>query len=142
MPILLPDTSEMEDLRPTVPGTYRARITKVDQQATKAKGDKPGGQPMAVPNFQFEAPALENPSEGPRKVNRRVFLMISGAGSFNFDQLLRSTGNGEIADQVKANPGRVAVDTDVFLNKEVHVVLANGLYEGRLQDNITAFLPV
>lgn len=142
MPILTPDTSEMEDFRPSVPGTYRARITKCGSQATKAKGDKPGGKPMAVPTFQFEAPALEDQGSGPRKVNRQSFLMISGGGSFGFDQLLRAIGEGSLADQVKANPGRVPVDTAIFENKEVQVVIANSLYEGKLQDSISSFLPV
>lgn len=139
MPILTPDLSEMEDLRPSVPGTYRAKITKVDTQATKAKGDKPGGKPMAVPHFQFEAPSLDG--DGSRKVNRRTFLMVDGAGSFNFDQLLRATQNGAIADQIKANPGRVPVDTDIFVGKDVQVIVATDLYEGKQQDKIVSFLP-
>lgn len=139
MPILMPDTSEAEDLRPSQAGTYRARITKCDAQMSKGEGGKAKVM-MAVPTFTFEAPALEDGK--PRKINRRSFMVISGPGSFNFDQLLRSIGEQGLADEVKARPGQVPIDTDFIAGKEVQVILTTGMYQGNQQDQISGVLPV
>lgn len=141
MPILMPDTSEAEDLTPSVPGTYRAVISKVGSQKSKEKQND-----MVVPTYSFTAPPLNpDPITGkqePRKVNRRSFLNITGPGSFGFDQLLRTTGNDKIADEIKAHPGQVPFDTDLVQGKEVQVIITNGLYNNKITDNVDSILPV
>ena len=117
MPILMPDTSEAEDLTPSQPGTYRATISKVGSQKSKEKQND-----MVVPTYSFVAPPLQpDPITGKteaRKVNRRNFLNISGPGSHGFDQLLRATGHGQLADEFKARPGQVPFDTDTLQGRK------------------------
>lgn len=145
MPILMPNTADMEDFRPSVPGTYRARIVKIDPKRSKVKEGGKGNEQMIEVHFQYEAPALDDKQT--RKITRRSNLMLEGKGTFGFDQLLRATGNAQLADQIKANPGQIAFDTDVIQDKEVQVVTSNGMYapaggQARLQDQIDSYLPV
>lgn len=152
MPLIQPDTSQMVDLSPSKPGTYRARISEVGAQVSKTKvvdGKQRGGNQMIIPDFEFDAPRLDGGNNGePRRVVRRSFITVTGAGSFNFDQLLRCTGFEEVAEQIKANPGAVPFDTDALKGKEVMVVVKNEMYtpegggDSRLTDRIDSFLPV
>jgi hypothetical protein len=75
-------------------------------------------------------------------VTRTAWLATSGKGTFGYDQLLRCTGFAAVADATKANPGKVAFDTDDLIGKEVVVVVTTGEYNGKNQDNIQSFLPV
>lgn len=145
MPILMPNTSDMEDFRPSRPGTYRARIVKVEPKRSKVKEGGKGNQQMIEVFFKLDAPAQDDGQT--RSITRRSNLMLEGAGTFGFDQLLRATQNAELADQIKANPGQIGFDTDVIQDKEVQVVLANQLYtppggQARLSDQIDSYLPV
>lgn len=145
MPILMPDTSQQEDFRPSRPGTYRARIVKVEAKRSKVKEGGKGNQQMIEVFFKLEAPAADDGEV--RQISRRSNLMLEGAGTFGFDQILRATGNGALADNIKANPGQVAFDTDVILDKEVQVVLTTQMYQpaggqARLSDQIESYLPV
>lgn len=144
-PILMPNTSDMEDFRPSRPGTYRARIVKVEPKRSKVKEGGKGNQQMIEVFFKLEAPALDDGQE--RNISRRSNLMLEGAGTFGFDQILRATQNGPLADQIKANPGQVGFDPDVLIDKEVQVVLSNQMYQpaqgqARLSDQIDSYLPV
>lgn len=144
MPILTPNTSDMEDFRPSRPGTYRARITEVNAKKSKVKEGGKGNQQMLEVFFRFEAPANEDGISRP--VTRRSHLMLEGAGTFGFDQILRCIGETALADQIKANPGGVPFDTDILLNKEVQIVTKHGMYtpqggSPRMQDEIESFLP-
>lgn len=125
-PIITPDTSEMEDLTPIDPGTYPARCVRVDVQNSKEKGT-----PMIVPTFKVTV--------GGKERTRRAYIVIAGPGSFNFDQLLRAVGEDAVADQVKANPG-LPVDTDLFVNKEVQLVIESEVYQNQLRDRIRSYL--
>jgi len=145
MPIIMPDTSEMEDLAPSQPGTYAADITKADSQLSKAKEGGGGNKPMVVPLFKFKAPRLSDKEV--RGVSRRSFLSITGPGSFGFDQLLRCVGESALADKIKADPGRVPFDTDLLVGKRVNILVSTGVYKqpgqaDRLTDQIDGFLPV
>lgn len=145
MPILMPNTADMEDFRPSRPGTYKARIVKVDPKRSKVKEGGKGNEQMIEVFFEFTAPALDDGQE--RKITRRSNLMLEGKGTFGFDQLLRATGNAQLADQIKQNPGQVGFDTDTIQDKEVQIVTSNGMYtppggSSRLQDQIDSYLPV
>ncbi len=139
MPVLQPDTSEMQDFDPSEPNTYRARIEKVDLVKGKEKGT-PGIQPFLV----FDAPRK---SDGKvRTVTRKGWHAVSGPGAFTFDQLLRCTGFADTADEIKARPGQVGFDTDELVGKEVNVVIGTGIYRPkdggeREQDEIKGYLP-
>lgn len=141
MPILMPDTSEAMDFDPSEPGTYLATIVKVDPVVGKEKGTK-----GIEPTFEFMAP-LEG-TDKQRKVQRKSWLAIEGKGSSGFDQLLRATNNGDLADKIKENPGAVPFDTDDILNKQVNVILATGIFrpkdggQERKQDDLKGFLRV
>lgn len=144
MPVITADTSQMSDFLPSQPGTYRAKIVKSEAVRSKGKGGK---TPIngVQPTFEFEAPRL---SDGEvRKVTRRSWLPIEGAGTFGFDQLLRCTGLADVADAIKSQPG-YAFDTDIFIDREVNVVVATSLYtpegstQARQQDEVQSFLPL
>lgn len=145
MPILQPNLSDMEDFRPSTPGTYRANIAKVEAKRSKVKEGGKGNEQMIEVFFRYDAPALDDGKT--RSITRRSNLMIEGKGTFGFDQLLRATGNAALADNIKANPGQVGFDTDVILNKDVQIVTSNSMYapaggQARLQDQIDSYLPV
>lgn len=129
MPVIQPDTSEMEDLSPINPGTYQAEIISTDVQNSKEKGN-----PMCVPTFKVAVPDREKPA------TRKAYLPISGAGSFNFDQLLRAAGFQAEADEIKSGAKR-PFDTDVLVGKRVNVVITENLYNGQKRDQISSYLP-
>lgn len=129
MPIIQPDTSEAVNMGPIEPGTYRAKIVDVPYQLSKKNN------PMIVPKFEISVG-----DEKPRV--RQAFLVISGPGSFNFDQLLRACHFDELADQYKdpsvPNPD---FDTDTLVGQELQVVIDSRLDDGNnLRDDIKGFL--
>lgn len=141
MPVLQPDTSEMTDFQASKPNTYRMLIKSVDAVESKEPNKNTGRKTKGIqPTFEFRAPRLSDNEE--RTITRRKWLAIDGKGTFAFDQLLRCLGMKELADNIKANPGKVAIDTDDLLNKEVQGVVVTTTYEGKLQDDIDSFLPV
>lgn len=134
-PIILPDTSEAEDMDPSEAGTYPGRVVKTDAMLTKEKK-----VPQAVIQFQL----LGVPSESdrkPRDIKRTAWLNVTGMGSMAWDRLLRCTGFEEEADRIRSGV-KSPFDTDVLLNKEVFVILKVGTYQDRRRDEIAGFLPV
>ena len=138
-PILIPDTSAAEDMDPSVAGTYKARVVKMDGQLSKEKK-----VPQAVIFFQLEAPREDN--QELRKITRPVWLNMEGAGSMGFDQFLRAVGETELADKVRAGL-KPPINTDDFdgrgggAGKECMVILKVGEYNSRRRDEIAGFLP-
>lgn len=129
-PIINPDTSNMTDMGPIAAGTYPAEITKVDYETSKSSGN-----PMIVPTFGVEVDGKARP--------RKAYLVISGEGAYGFDQLLRSCGFHQLADQYKdksVNP-KPDFDTDALIGQRVNVVIEPDTYNGQLRDRIKSFLP-
>lgn len=129
MPIIQPDTSGAIDMGPIEPGTYPAKIVDVPFQMS-AKNN-----PMIVPKFEINV-------DGKKPRVRQAFLVISGPGSFNFDQLLRACHFDELADKYKdpnvANPD---FDTDQLVGQELQVIIDSRLDEkNNLRDDIKGFL--
>jgi hypothetical protein len=140
MPVIQPDTSEMTDFQASRPNTYRMLIKSVDLVEAKEPNKNTGRKTKGIqPTFEFRAPRLTDGEE--RTITRRKWLAIDGKGTFSFDQLLRCTGNADVADQMKASPGSVAFDTDALLNKYVNGIVVTTVYEGKQQDDIDSFLP-
>lgn len=129
MPIINPDTSEMEDLTPLDDGTYPAEIADCGAQNSKEKGT-----PMIVPTFKVQA-------SGDKPRTRKAYHPVSGPGSFLFDQLLRACRMEEIADAIQANPGKVPFDTDTLKGHRVNVVVTGELYNNQRRDRISGYLP-
>lgn len=131
MPIVTPDTSQAEDLSPIDPGTYPASIVSCDTQKGKEKGTL-----MIVPKFEVTVSG---------KIRKRTaYVVCEGAGSWNFDQLLRACHMDELADQFH-DPNVIpkpAFDTDVLIGQELHVVIDENLYQGQKRDQITGYLRV
>lgn len=138
-PVILPDTSAAEDMDPSVAGTYKgSRIVKTDAQLSREKK-----VPQAV--IQFEIPNVpREDSQELRTVKRTVWLNTTGAGSMQFDKLLRSLGQDDIADRIRAGE-KVPFDTDDLLyskcQKTLAVIMRVGTYEGRRRDEVAGFLP-
>lgn len=129
MPIVNPDTSAVKEQGPIDPGTYPAKITAVEFQTSKNSGN-----PMIVPSFDVTVGETVRP--------RKAWLVITGEGAYGFDQLLRSTGFDELADQykdpsVQPKPG---FDTDDLVGQELMVVVESDTYNGQLRDKIRTFL--
>lgn len=132
MPIIAPDTSMAEDFAP-LDGTYPAKILAVAYEISKK------GNPMIVPEFEIQI--------GNGKVrNRKTYLVITGAGAMNFDQLLRAAGFSELADQYRdpavANP---EFDTDRLVGCELQVVMQKRMYNDatgtqKLGDEVSTYL--
>lgn len=130
MPIINPDTSEQIDLGPIEPGTYKAKIEKVDFELSKSKGT-----PMIIPEFAIQV------GDGKPRM-RKAWIVITGPGSYNFDQLLRACGFDTYADQYKdpsqANPD---FDTDNLIGQDLQVVMDRKLDDkGNARDEIKAYL--
>jgi len=126
MPVINPDTSQAQEMGPIEPGTYPAKIMSVISKNSKA------GNPM------LEI-ALELAVEGKTRT-RKTWVVTSGEGAFNFDQLLRATGFAALADQYKDptadHPG---FDTDDLIGQEVNVIVESNLYQGQMRDQIRGF---
>ena len=133
-PIILPDTSEAEDMDPSEAGTYHARIIKTDSALTKEKK-----VPQAVITFQLSSVPSEAERK-PRDIKRTAWLNVTGMGSMQFDRLLRCTGFDEIADRIRAGE-KVPFDTDELKGKEILAVLKVGTYNDRRRDEFAGFLP-
>lgn len=133
MPIIQPDTSQAEDMSPIEPGTYRAKVVSCESKNSKEKGT-----PMIVPKFEVTV----NGSDKPRK--RQAYLVITGPGAGGFDQLLRATGFGKLADQLKdpAVQPKPPFDTDQLVGQECQVVVEEELYNNEKRDRIKSFLPL
>lgn len=138
-PVILPDTSAAEDMDTSVAGTYKgARVVKTDAQVSKEKK-----VPQAV--IQFEIPNVpREDNQELRNIKRTVWLNVTGAGSMQFDKLLRSFGKDDVADRIRSGE-KVPFDTDDLLytnsQKTLSVILRVGAYEGRRRDEVAGFLP-
>ena len=119
MPVIQPDTSAASSFEAISPGTYPAKITAVDVGVSKAGGNK------IVAKFDVTV-------DGKTRT-RQAHLLISGPGSFSFDQLLRATGFGEVADKYKDpavdNP---PFDTDDLIGQELQLVIDSDVYQGNV----------
>lgn len=146
MPQIMPDTSQATDFKASRPNTYLMTIKSVDVVRSKEPNKKTGQYTNGIqPTFVFTAPRLVDGEE--REVERKSWIPIDGKGTQTFDQLLRCTGNAALADEIKANPGKVALDTDVLVNKQVQGIVVTTNYTDKnnntqLQDQIDSFLPV
>lgn len=130
MPIINPDTTEAIEMGPIEPGTYPAEIKAVDFQMSK------NGNPMIVTSFDVTV------EQGKKPRPRKAWIVITGPGSYNFDQLLRATGFDSLADQYKdpeqANP---EFDTDNLIGQHLQLVIDNRLDEqGNKRDEIKAYM--
>lgn len=127
MPVIQPDTSAALEMGAIEPGTYPGKITSVDFQLS-SKGN------------QMVVPTVEVTVDGKPR-SRKAYLVISGEGSYGFDQLLRAAGFEAQADQYRdpqqENP---PFDTDSLIGQEVNVVIDVELYKGQKRDNIKSFL--
>ena len=122
MPIINPDTTQAEELGAIEPNTYKAKITAVTPETAKSSGN-----PMLVVQFDIDV-AGKNRS-------RKSYLPITGQGAYGFDQLLRVTGFGDYADQLKAG-SKEGFDTDQFIGQELNVVIVPDVYHEKQRDKI------
>jgi len=129
MPIINPDTSNMIDMGAIDSGTYTGTIRSIEFQTSKA------GNPMIVPSIDIEV-------DGKVKT-RKTWLVITGEGAYNFDQLLRCCGFSDIADAFKdpSVTNKPEFDTDDLIGCQVNVVINQSEYNGTLRDQISSFLP-
>lgn len=131
MPIINPDTSDMADMGPIASGTYPAKVIAVESKPSKA------GNPMIEVTFEV------NVGDGKTR-QRKGYCVLTGAGAFNFDQVLRATGFGTLADQYadKNVSPKPQFDTDELIGQELNVVIEPNLYQGEMRDQIKSYLPV
>lgn len=127
MPLITPDTSQAQDMSPIEPGTYPAKIVGVDVKTSKQ------GNPMIVPKFKINV--------GGKERTRQAYLVVTGEGAYGFDQLLRATGFGAVADQYKdpsqPNP---PFNTDDLIGQELNVVMEENIYNGEKRDAVKSYL--
>lgn len=131
MALIKPDLSEVQNLGPIEPGTYAAKIVAVEAKVSSK------GNPMIVPKFEIQVPGDEKPR------TRNSFLVISGEGAYGFGQLLRSTGFGDIAEQL-ADPNyqpKPEFDTDSLIGQSCQVVIEEAIYNNEKRDSIKSYLP-
>jgi hypothetical protein len=129
MPIINPDTTQMLEMGAIEPGTYLAEISAVESKLSKA------GNPMIVVDFGIQVGDSVRP--------RKSYLVITGEGAYNFDQLLRACGFHQLADQYKdknVSP-KPSFDTDQLIGQRVNVVVEPNLYNGEMRDQIKSYLP-
>lgn len=128
MPLINPDTTQMLEMGAIDPGTYKAEIAAVEFKSSKA------GNPMIVVDFQVEVNGTKRP--------RKAYLVITGEGAYNFDQLLRATGFTTLADQYKDKnvQPKPSFDTDMLVGQSLNVVIEPNLYNNEMRDQIKGFL--
>ena len=130
MPIINPDLSEVKSQGPIEPGVYRAKILEVDYK-TSGKGN-----PMIVPKIEVEVGQDD-------KRTRNAYLVITGAGAYGFEQLLRATGFDDIADAYQDKDAqKPAFDTDQLIGQELQVQIESDTYNGQLRDTIKSYLKI
>jgi len=116
-PVLTPDTSEAEDFStPIAPGTYKARIESCDAGKSGKGNDK------IMPTMKVK--------EGDKTRTRTTHLVISGAGSSGFDEILRACHFDKLADQYKDKnlKTKPPFDTNSLVGQELLVVVEADLY--------------
>lgn len=124
MPIITPDLSDVN--KPIDPGTYPGKVDSVDFKTSNS------GNPMIVAKFEIEA--------NDKTYYRNSYMVITGAGAFNFESLLRACGFHDEANAMKSgNPP--SFDTDKLVGQEVLVVIDADTYNGAITDKIKSFLP-
>lgn len=130
MPILRPDLSEVKEFKAIRPaGTYRADIKNVTAGMSKT------GNPKIVVDLDIDVNG--------EIYKREAHLVISGKGAFNFEQLLRATGFGAVADAYKSTDGpKPDFDSDNLIGKSVIVIVEEDVYNDRPSDSIKGYLPV
>lgn len=128
MPIITPDTSSQLEFKPLEPGTYPAKITDVQYGTSKSSGN-----PMLTVTMDVNA-------EG-RAVPRKAFLVITGEGSYGFDQLLRACRMDQLADAYKDKSAeKPPFDTDELIGQEINVIVEHETYNNQLRDRVKTFL--
>lgn len=128
MPIITPDTSAQLDLTPLEPNTYPAVVRAVEYGTSKSSGN-----PMLTVTVGVKHDGKEYP--------RKCFLVITGEGSYGFDQLLRACGFTSLADAYKdKSASKPAFDTDELLGQELNVVVEHETYNNQLRDRVKTFL--
>lgn len=127
MPIIQPDLSEVQS-NVIEPNTWMANITNVETGISK------NGNPKIVVHLDVTA-------QGGKQFKRQSHLIITGKGAFQFEQLLRATGFGDVADAYKnPNAPKPDFDTDMLIGKPVNVVVEADTYNGAPSDKIQQFL--
>ncbi len=128
MPLITPDTSQQLDFKPLDPATYPAVIRQVEYGTSKSSGN-----PMLTVTVGVQHDGKEH--------SRKAFLVITGEGSYGFDQLLRACGFGDLADAYKdKDADKPPFDTDDLKGQEVLVTIEHEMYNNQLRDRIKSFL--
>ena len=126
MPIINPDTSEVQSLAALEPNVYPATIAAVEFKTSKSSGN-----PMIVPTFEIV-------HDGKAR-KRNAYLVITGEGAYGFDSLLRAVGFDDYADRLKAG-SKESFDTDTLVGLSLNVQVENEAYNGEMRDKIAGFL--
>lgn len=129
MPIVNPDLSEVASQTAIEPGTYKAKVTNVEAGVSKSSGN-----PMLTVSLDVMVDGKARP--------RTAYLVISGKGAYGFEQMLRATGFGDIADKFK-DPNvqpKPDFDTDQLIGQELEVVVEQEPYNSELRDKIRSYL--
>jgi len=120
---------DLSDVGPIEPGTYKARIDKVDTGVSKS------GNPKL--DIQFSVFA-----GGERPKTRKVSMPYTGGGAFGFAGLLRACHFNELADAyTKKDGAKPPFDTDSLVSQELMVVVEADTYNGQMTDKIVSYLP-
>lgn len=128
MAIINPNLADVKDLQAIPEGVYAAVITEVSLKTSKT------GNPMIVPKFTIQTP------DGERV--REAYLVITGAGAFNFESFLRACNFDELADQYRdpeVQP-KPPFDTDWIHGMSIQLNIKADTYNGRITDKIDGFL--
>ena len=118
MPVIQPNTKDMEDFGPTVPGTYPFVVKSCDAKKSKA------GNNMIVPKVEISA---VDEAGKPTTKTRTAYLVTEGKGTAGFDAFLRALHFDKLADQYRAGED-VPFNTDSTIGQEALVVVDNELY--------------
>ena len=125
MPVIKPDLTEVN--KPIEPGTYEANLTgPIDLATSKA------GNPMLVIKLGVQVNG--------KTVPRTLRQVVTGAGAFGFEQLLRACKFGDLADDLRRG-GHPDFDTDKLIGQKLQVVVEADTYNGQITDKITGYLP-
>ena len=127
-PIINPDLTAVKSQGPIDPGVYPAKIIDV-QSKTSQKGN-----PMIVPKLEITV--------GQDDVRtREAYLVITGAGAYGFEQLLRACGFDDVADKYKdPDAEKPAFDTDNLIGQELNVQIESDTYNNQLRDKVQSYL--
>jgi hypothetical protein len=125
MPLITPNLKDVKDFKPLEEQNYNAKIVDVEPQVS-SKGNN-----MIQVTFDI--------NNGGESVSRKAWMVIEGAGAYNFESFLRACGFDDYVNQLRAGTAQ-GIDTDAFVGLDVQVNIKHEMgKDDKVRDTIAGY---